>query len=401
MTLAALLLAALGAAPATGTPTAPDTSPVAPARAATLVVRARGLDDVALQAALRPRSGGAAVVLLRDVASVDPDHTFVDVDLQAPELAITIILRDGRVFVRRARGGGPRDAARLIASMLAAIEGDALAPLPERAVSPALAEAPPEPVPEDMPEQPAEDPAAAVPLPPAPPPEPAPQDMSASPAAAPEPVAPAPAGPPPKPVPKASPLQLDLGLGGGPLFGLGVPDAGVRGGAGELRLELRGGRPWLIAAGLRGAGHILSGTGPESREEQFGLVRVRVSLGAGSWLVRGRFELRATANLTVEPWLVTHAGARVRLGESVDPAPLLGGLVRIVPSFAVTRRLQIGVFAELAASAAPTGNAVRIGVEDRRLFSMGGPEVSFGVELRARLWSKQTKQRSGPQALDK
>jgi len=393
MTQAALLLAALLAAPA---PAAPESSspPAAAARAAPLVVRARGLDERALAGALRPRSGGADVVLLRDAASVDPDHTFVDVELQPPELTVTFILRDGRVFVRRGPGGGPRDAARLCASMLAAIADDALAPLPERATSPALVAAPSEQVPEDMREEPGADLPQAVPVPPAPEPAPAPvpKDMSPRPDTL-AVVEPAPPGPPAAPVREDRRPTFEFALAGGPLFGLGAPDAGVRGGGGDVRVDLRGPRAWLVTAGLRAAGHAVTRTGPESREEQFGLARVRVSVGAGTWLRRGRFELRATANFAVEPWLVTHAGRRVRPGESTDPAPLLGGHIRIAPTFAVTRHLHLGAFAEVAASATPTGNAVRVRVGESRLFSIGGLEASLGVELRVHPRAKQTKQR--------
>ncbi|PCC68337.1 hypothetical protein SAMN02745121_05096 [Nannocystis exedens] len=397
MTQAALLLAALLAAPA---PAPGDTSasPVAAARAPTLVVRARGLDERALAGALRPRSGGADVVLLRDVASVDPDHTFVDVELRAGELAVTVILRDGRVFVRRGPGGGPRDAARLCASMLAAIAGDALAPLPERAASPALAAAPSGQVLEDISQEPADaraeppavDPAAAqaVPVPPAP--DPAPRDMSS--ATADDDLVEPPAPAPVSHVPEDRRPVLTLGLAGGSLFGL-RPDPGVRGGGGEVRVDLRGRRVWLVTAGVRAAGHSVVGMDPENREERFGLARVRVSLGAGAWLTRGRFELRATANLSIEPWFVIRAGRRVRFGESTDPAPLLGGHIRIAPTYAIHRRLDLGVFAEVAASATPTGNAVRVRFGEPRIFSLGGVEMSFGVELRVRAWPKPTKQR--------
>ncbi|MFZ6178632.1 hypothetical protein [Nannocystis pusilla] len=400
MTQAALLLAALLAAPAP--PATHAVPPAATARAPTLVVRARGLDERALADALRPRSGGADVVLLRDVASVDPDHTFVDVELQAGELAVTVILRDGRVFVRRGPRGGPRDAARLCASMLAAIADDALAPLPERAASPALAATPAEQVPEDMssetgepPAEPTAEPLAAPPAPdppqPVPPPlAPAPKDMSSPPLA--DDLVEPPPGAPASPVLADRRPILGLGLAGGPLFGLG-PDPGVRGGGGEVRVDLRGSRRWLVTAGVRAAGHTAVGMGPESREERFGLARVRVSLGAGTWLTRGRFELRATANLSVEPWFVTRAGRRVEFGESTDPAPLLGGHIRIAPTYAVTRRLDLGAFAEVAASATPTGNAVRVRFGEPRIFTLGGVEVSVGVELRVRAWPKPTKQR--------
>ncbi|MBZ5715083.1 hypothetical protein [Nannocystis pusilla] len=392
MTQAALLLAALLAAP-TPAPEPPP-SPAAAARASTLVVRARGLDERALAGALRPRSGGAGVVLLRDVTSVDPDHTFVDVELQAAGLTVTIIVRDGRVFVRRGPGGGPRDAARLCASMLAAIADDALAPLPERATSPALAAGPSEQVSEDMPEGPAADLPLAVPVPPAPgpEPEPVPQDMSPRPDPL-DVVEPAPERASPSPAPKAMRPTVELALSGGPLFGLGAPDADVRGGGGDVRVDLRGPRAWLVTAGVRAAGHLVKRMGPANREEQFGLARVRVSVGAGAWLRRGRFELRATANLAVEPWLVTHANRRVRPGESVAPAPLLGGHIRIAPTFAVTSRLHLGAFAEVAASATPTGNAVRVRLGESRLFTLGGLEASLGIELRVHPWAKQPKQR--------
>lgn len=375
--------------PATGASTATAASPAPPSDAppgsasspsAVLIVRARGLDEHRLQAALRPRADDGQVVLLRDVARVDPDHTFIDVDLQPPELTIRIILRDGRVFVRRAAADGPRDAARLIASMLAAIADDALAPLPERATSPALE--PSEHVPSDMPRAPSSDLPLAVPVPPVEPAPPAP--VEDDPPEAPPP----PDVQPEQPEPPAPRLHLDLAVAGGPQFGLGLPDPGVRGGGGELRLDLRGSRIWLVSAGVR-----LAGQRGATREEQFGLVRVRARVGAGAWLRQGRFDLRATANFTVEPWFVTHEGRRVRPGESASPAPLLGGLIHIAPSFAVATWFHLGLFAELSASAAPTGNAVHISGEGRPLFDLGGPELALGVELRAHLRPSRVRRR--------
>ncbi|MFY0540847.1 hypothetical protein [Nannocystis pusilla] len=122
--------------------------------------------------------------------------------------------------------------------MLAAIADDALAPLPERAASPALAATPSEQVPEDMSPETAEpiaeppaEPVAPQPVPVAPqpvpaPPSPAPKDMS-SPPATDDLVEPSP-GPSPSPVPEDRRPILGLGLAGGPLFGL-QPDPGVRG----------------------------------------------------------------------------------------------------------------------------------------------------------------------------
>ncbi|MFY0540846.1 hypothetical protein [Nannocystis pusilla] len=90
---------------------------------------------------------------------------------------------------------------------------------------------------------------------------------------------------------------------------------------------------------------------------------------------------------------MTRAGRRVEFGASTDPAPLLGGHIRIAPTYAVTRRLDLGAFAEVAASATPTGNAVRVRLGEPRIFTLGGVEVSVGVELRVRAWPKPTKQR--------
>lgn len=299
------------------------------------------------------------------------------------------------MFVRRGPGGGPRDAARLCASMLAAIADDALAPLPERAASPALAPAPSGQVPEDMSQEPdAADAGPTVTTPPAPPqvvpPPHDPENMSPAPAAE-DLVEPTPAPVAASPGPEDRRLALTVGLAGGPLFGL-RPDPGVRAGGGEVRVDLRGSRPWLVTAGLRAIGQTAVSTGLQSREERFGLARVRVSFGVGAWLVRRRFELRATASLSLEPWWITHHSRRVALGESTVPAPLLGGLVRITPTFVVSQRMSLGLFAELAASATPTGNAVRVRFGDARIFSAGGIELGLGIELRVRAWSKPPKQ---------
>lgn len=375
MLLAAILGAVLLAAPAS----------VAGAPAPPLVVRARGVDDVALAEALRPRSGGADVVLLRDAVAVAPDHTFVDVDLAAPDLVITVILADGRVFVRKASPPeGPRDAARLVAAMLAAIAGEALDPLPERGHSPALA---PDPSPPDLSEQPADPSPATIPEPPAPRPAAANPPTAAAPArettSDTAPTTPAPKTtpqtspdlkntPPPSPARKDTRPELALGLDGAPVFNLGVPAAGLFAGGAGLGLHVLGARRWLLTASVRAAG---------SERDNFGLLRLRLGLAAGTWLRRGRFELRLAAGVTVEPWLVTHGGRRVRLGDATPAAPLLGGHLRITPSFALPGPFRLGLFAELAASAAASGNAVRVSLEDRRLFVLGGLEASLGLEL--------------------
>lgn len=362
MTAAALLLAALLAAPA---PALPETPPRAP----TLIVRARGLDEDALRDALRPRSEGADVALLRDVAAVDPDHTFVDVELRPPELLLTIILADGRVFARSAPApAGPRDAARLVATMLAAIAGAALDPLPERGHSPALDPVPPDmssrtvdvpldvPVPERM---------SPEPPPPAPAPAPAPIELP-----------PVLADLPPRP-PAPRP-GLDLALDGAPVLGLGVPATGLLAGAAGLGLHLRGARPWLVAATFRAARREL---------DQFGLTRLRIGLSAGAWLRRGGFELRVTAGVGVEPWIVTRLGKRVRPGDTAPAPVLLGGHLRVAPSLPLPGPLRLGLFVELAASAAPTGHAAQIYQGSERLFTLGGLEASVGLELQSRLVS--------------
>lgn len=369
--------------PASPASDAEATAPSDPTRPSTLVVRARGLDEVALQQALRPRSGGADVVLLRDVAAVDRDHVLVDVELREPDLTITVLLRDGRVFVRRAPApAGPRDAARQVASMLAAIAGDALAPLPADEATPVLAGLA-EHVPADMLTRSADVP-LGVPVPP--------ESTSAA--------APAkPATPPPtvrtspaKPAPKDSSLSFDLALAGAPILGLGVPDAGLRGGGGDIRLELRGARPWLVALAVRAAGHRASAPAPTGDPDRFGLARVRVSLGAGTWLRRGRLDLHLSGGLSLEPWLLRHEGRRARPDEGASaPAPLLGGFLRLAPALVVAAPIRIGVFAELAASATARGRAVQIdtrrGDQPSRLFTLGGLEASLGVELRIALAS--------------
>lgn len=405
---AALLCAALLAAPA---PDAPDVGPRA------LVVRARGLDEDALLGALRPRSAGA-VHLLRDATRVDPEHTFVDVELRPRELRLTIILADGRVFARTAPApAGPRDAARQVATMLAAIAGAALDPLPGRGQSPALAPVPtdrsaPDPLPSAVPVPERPDPPRVDPPPwPSRGPRdlgpatvahdlssapsgdtPAPPDLPrgrAAPTARPASSDPGPSSSPGAPSsarssghvssdlsPRPSRPGLDLAVDGAPLLGLGVPAAGLVAGAAGLGLQLRGARRWLAALSLRAA-HREAG--------QFGLTRLRLGLAAGAWFGRGRVELQVRAGLGVEPWLVTRVGRRVRAADDTPATVLLGGHLRLAPSVALAGPLRLGLFAELAASAAPTGRAVQIALADARLFTLGGLEASLGLELQFRL----------------
>ncbi len=349
---------------------------VAASAARPLVVRALGVDDAALRDALHRRSGGASVVLLREAAAVDPDHVFIDVVVDA-EVALTIILPDGRVYARRAPApAGPRDVARLVAAVLAAIADQALAPLPERAVSPAL-----DPgagargvtdVPTSVPVE-AEDMSQETPI----------SDAGASKireydfedavieSVFPKPLVrdsvrpPAPSSPRPRP-------DLTVALSGAPVVAL-YPGRGVVAGAGALALEVRGVRPWLASAALRVGG---------AEAGNFSLLRLRASLAAGTWYARGRFDLRASAGISLEPWLLIHEGRRVRL--DAPPAPLLGAHLRVAPSVATSGPLLVGVFLELAASAAPRGDAVRVSLADQRLFLLGGAELSLGIELRMR-----------------
>src|SRR5690606_18784455 len=109
------------------------------------------------------------------------------------------------------------------------------------------------------------------------------------------------------------------------------------------------------------------------------------SLGGGVWLRRPRFDLRAVASASVEPWFVTHRLRRVRLGESASPAPLLGGHLKLIFAPALTRsaRLHLGIFAELAISGAASGRAVEVRRQTTQLFALGGLEAGLGLELRA------------------
>lgn len=376
--LPAALTLALSAAPVPPEAAARARVEVAASAARPLVVRALGVDDAALRDALRRRSGGASVVLLREAAAVDPDHVFIDVVVDA-EVALTIILPDGRVYARRAPApAGPRDVARLVAAVLAAIADQALAPLPERAVSPAL--------------DPGAGPRGAAEVPTSVPVEP--EDMSQE-TVAPDARAakaraydfddaviesvfprPPPGRDPARPAASARPRRprpdLTIALSGAPVVAL-YPGRGVVAGAGALALELRGARPWLASAALRAGG---------AEAGNFTLLRVRASLAAGTWYARGRFDLRASAGISLEPWSLIHEGRRVRLDAPL--APLLGAHLRVAPSVAISGPLLVGLFLEFAASAVPRGDAVRVSLADQRLFVLGGAELSLGIELRMR-----------------
>ncbi len=334
-----------------------------------VIVRVRGLDDLRFREALAPRLPEVPVLPFAR-ASFDraPESglAFVDVVAETHAATVKVVLQDGRGYLRQVEldaGNPERSVARIVAATLVAIEEERIAPDRSDAAIPEPAPEP-EPEPDSEPE-------------PEPTPQPAPQSVQ------PERNA---------PIPRLSPPRLEIGptLRGEATVGLGVGggSAGLAAGGVAAAVDLRFPAGVLASGEFRfvvrtNGGHILT--------------RYRLALGAGYAVRHSFFEMPIRASFTFEPWLVA--------GERVDPTrrPLLGGAVHLSPGVRIPlsgrtlRGLRIGARVELAASALPSGDNVRVltGAPDmeRDLFRAGGLELSMGAEVG--LWFSRTRRRPG------
>jgi hypothetical protein len=305
-----------------------------------------------------------------------PDRLFVSVDDERPQaerpawvrlrpdadgVRVELILWDGRAFYRDLRGEPdeiPREAATILANLLAGIEAGRLAP-------DATGVAPPEPEPEPDPE-----------------PEPPVTEESE----------PEPESEPPRPQvdpAQAGPPRLELGWAIAPtlLLGLGPPSApGLAAGGATATLDLRWRSGALLSFAVRGAGR---------QRDSYGLGRLRVSAGGGIALRRGAFELLATASLDAEPWFVRGPDGVESLETAEGPsgrvAALVGGHARLVPAYrrSFGRRgasLRIGPRLDVAGGTTTAGGIARVRTRDqdgapRDLFRVGALELALGFEL--------------------
>ena len=387
-------------------------------------LRGVGLDEDALVGAVAARLGDKQILTAgRAAAAIDGPVALCHVTAHGGQLSLEVILGDGRVYQRQiaARAGGrERAAARLIAATLASIEDETARPDRSDGVFVAPVAAAPtsgEPTASVATPIPAGPPAGAVspaipssagtvsPVVPSSTGEVSPvvpsstseaangsvRGPSSAVASVPgpsprRPVAPAPATDPPEAAAQRSPPTLELGvaLAGGVVLGLGAPPAGagLAGGGGGLRIDLKLRRGLLLGAGFRGLVRL---------HEGLALGRFRGALGLGYLLRRGAFELAAQAGPTLETWQVSEHGQPVTYTTSSASGAslLLGGLARAALGGRVTRArvsARIGGYVELAGSARGNGRVPQIAREPglAPVFVLGGAELSLGVEVE--LW---------------
>lgn len=370
-----LLLAAPAAASAS-----PELAPVStPARPIARVwLRGVGLDEAALVEAVAARLTDKQILAAGQAVSASEGLVALcHVTAQGGQLALEVVLGDGRVYQRQIAAkadGRERAAARLIASTLASIEDETARPdrrdgvlvLPARTPEgPTAIEAP---VVNEAAATSVVPDAAETPMPPV----------------APEPEAAAVANMPSGTEAPPRTLELGVALAPGALFGLGAPPvgAGLAGGGGGLRLDLKLGRGVLLGAGFRGLVRVHDG---------LTLARLRGALAVGYLLRRGAFELAAQAGPTLETWQVREGGAAVTYTttSSGGAALLLGGLARAALGGRVVRRrvsARLGGYVELAGSARASGRIPQIAREPglAPVFVLGGAELSVGLEVE--LW---------------
>lgn len=372
------------AAPA-ATPTPPQVVPAsAPSRVIARVwLHGVGLDEAALAEAVATRLTDKQILAAGQAApAIDGPVALCHVTAQGGQLALEVVLGDGRVYQRTiaAKGTGrERAAARLIAATLASIEDETAKPdrsdgvfvapvaAAETVEAPGSVEAPVVVPPPREPE--------ATPPPPA---REVVRDTTVQPAADSEPVAEA------RPTSAVPTLELGVALTGDVLFGLGAPTrgAGLGGGGGGVRIDLKLRRNLLLGAGFRGLVRVKDG---------LALGRFRGALGVGYLLRRGAFELATQLGPTLETWQVSEGGEPVTYTttSSSGPSLLLGGLVRAAPGGRVQRRrvsARVGGYVELAGSVRSSGRVPQIAREAglAPVFVPGGAELSLGVEVE--LW---------------
>lgn len=354
-----MLLAGLLAGRPARASTSPE--PVESAGARAVVVAAAGLDAGALREALELRVPG---VRLHDDAqgelSCEAGCTLARVAREGGEsLRISVVLPDGRIFVRRwpaAPAEPERAAATSLAHLLAAIADGTAEPETPRPVE------------------------AAVPGPPTPSGEPHEPRASPRPVVA-RPVAPVASPPSPR-------FEIGPSVGLVTVVGVGAPTAlaGPVGSGGFIGVELRHRSGLLAGIEARGLG---------ARSEETRLGRLRVAAALGHSFRRGRFELRSRAALLVEPWwVVTRAdGARRQSGP-----PLLGAALSLSPGLSLALapdvRVDVGLRLEAAVSAhAVDGAAVQlVDPMGAPVFRLGGVELGAAAEIGVR-WGRTRRRR--------
>lgn len=304
---------------------------------------------------------------------------------------IEVITGDGRGFVRTVPAGGDdlRETSIAIASLLLSIERHEAVALREDVAIPATnraddveaataslaePEADPEPEPEPEPES-KPDPVALQP-------EPEPESGLVLPGGI-EPLDAASA---------AEPWQLGLTVAPGVLFGVGAPRFGslLQAAGAELSVAARTPRGATFGLGVRYLAR-------ERQERR--LARARVSALAGYVFRLGSFELPATLDVGVEPWLVSDGDGRLSSSQLSAPpssSVLFSATARVQPGWlfrpspdrvaAVRLGADLGLGAGFVVDDGPRVATVRdtSDPESAALFRIGGFEVLAGAS--ATVW---------------
>ncbi len=353
-TIAMALLAltsppALAQDPANSRPTAePAAEGPTAARIRVAILRSDGFAPQAeLERAIRLRLPGVTLVSDGEAAPTATEgslRAFIDLRRNDTELLLTLILADGRAYLRPLEldaDAPARPIASALANLVAAIEDDTAVPDKKDVPVPAaLLAPPPEPVPKDIPK-------------------------------------PAPELPPPPPQEPARPWNLGPLLY--PSLGLGLARSGLRGAGLGLGLDARAPSGLLLTADLRWLTRAL---------EPFRLDRLRIALGIGYALRRGGFDLPAAAMVSVETWRVGDGHGKLPLSSSAGPpTPLIGIGLRLAPGYSAPvghagARLRVGVRVELWGSGL-AGPGLRRPVLDlpANKTSLGGLELNLGLEV--------------------
>lgn len=188
----------------------------------------------------------------------------------------------------------------------------------------------------------------------------------------------------PEPVPPT--WWLGPRLGGEVVFGVGPPtsEGGLVAGGATIGVDAMHRRGGLVAADVRVAAR---------STDALQVIRVRVALGGGWVLRRGRFALPLRAAISIEPVVSRGATLRDRDGVSASPRPLVGALVHGSPSVvwwlrsgraAVRASIELEAAASMEARAEPgVVRYVEAGDAARGLGRAGGVELAAGLGLGA------------------
>lgn len=317
-----------------------------------------------LERAIRLRLPGVTLVSDGEPVPAAEDgslRAFIDLRQDDTQLLLTLILADGRAYLRPLEldaDAPARPVASALANLVAAIDDDTAVPDKQDVPVPAaLLAPPPQPVPKDIPAP------APVVLPP----------------------------PPPTPAPRwhLSPLLR-------PVATVGLAPPGLRGAGAGLGLDALAPSGLLLTADLQWLTRAL---GP------LHLHRLRVSLGVGYTLRRNNFELPVAAMLGVETWRLGDGRGKVPLSSvgpintapdgspllapTASPAPLLGLGLRLSPGYSAPvgrrgARLRVGARVELWSSGQPgPGPGLRRPVLKLPTgdATLGGLELNLGLEV--------------------